>query len=387
MSTRRIPEPAPRRAENRAPAILVCLDFGARDAAARAEEAARLVESAGAEVSQVIHGKRARPDPATYAGSGKVDEICRAARQHRSQTVVFDRALSPVQVRNLERTLSEGGIAVRVYDRTDLILEIFAQRARSHEGKLQVELAQLEHLATRLVRGWTHLERQRGALGKTGGPGEKQIELDRRQIGERVKKLKERIRKVARSRETQRSGRTRSGMLRVSLVGYTNAGKSTLFNRMTGAATFVADKLFATLDTTTRRIWLANGTTAAISDTVGFIQDLPHELVAAFRATLEESVQADLLLHVVDCAQERREEQIEAVNVVLAEIGADCVPQLVVWNQIDRVPGLVPEVVRDPCGKILNIKASAATGQGVELIREALLEAAAALPRSALAAA
>jgi GTP-binding protein HflX len=363
----------------------VCLDLGARDGGERALEATRLVESAGADVAQVIRGRRDRPDPATFAGSGKVAEIQRAVHEHRSQTVVFDQPLSPVQVRNLERALSEGGPAVRVYDRTDLILEIFAQRARSHEGKLQVELARLEHLATRLVRGWTHLERQRGSLGKTGGPGEKQIELDRRMIGERVKKLRERIRKVARSRETQRSGRRRSGLLRVSLVGYTNAGKSTLFNRLTRAGSYVADQLFATLDTTTRRIWLANGTTAAISDTVGFIQDLPHELVAAFRATLEESVQADLLLHVVDCASPRRDEQIDAVNSVLEEIGAAEVPQIVVWNQIDRVPGMEPEVLRDPYGKILNIKASAATGAGVDLIRQALLETAEALPRSTLA--
>jgi len=363
----------------------VCLDLGARDGAERSEEAARLVESAGADVALVIRGKRDRPDPATFAGSGKVEEIQRAAHEHKARTVVFDQQLSAAQVRNLEKALSEGGPAVQVYDRTDLILDIFAQRARSHEGKLQVELAQLQHLSTRLVRGWTHLERQRGSLGKTGGPGEKQIELDRRLIVEKVKKLKERIRKVARTRETQRGGRTRSGILRVSLVGYTNAGKSTLFNRLTGAEAYVADKLFATLDTTTRRLWLANGASAAISDTVGFIQDLPHALVAAFRATLEESIQADLLLHVVDCASPYRDEQVKSVNKVLKEIGAHEVPQILVWNQIDRVPGMVPEVIRDPYGKILNIKASAATGAGVDLIRGALLEAAEALPRGALA--
>jgi GTP-binding protein HflX len=274
---------------------------------------------------------------------------------------------------------------VRVYDRTDLILEIFAQRARSHEGKLQVELARLEHLSTRLVRGWTHLERQRGGLSKTGGPGEKQIELDRRLIGERVKKVKERLRKVARVRATQRSARVRSGMLRVSIVGYTNAGKSTLFNRLTRAGAFVADQLFATLDPTTRRLHLGEGVSASVSDTVGFVRDLPHGLVAAFRATLEETVQADLLLHVVDTSNPRHDEQIEAVNAVLAEIDAADIPQIVIWNKIDRIPGAQPEVVRDPCGKILNIKASAVSGAGVDAIRAALAEVAGEAGRQAFA--
>lgn len=265
---------------------------------------------------------------------------------------------------------------MRVYDRTDLILEIFAQRARSHEGKLQVELARLEHLSTRLVRGWTHLERQRGGLSKTGGPGEKQIELDRRLIGERVKKVKERLKKVARVRATQRAARDRSGMLRVSIVGYTNAGKSTLFNRLTRAEAFVADQLFATLDPTTRRLHLGEGVNCSISDTVGFVRNLPHGLVAAFRSTLEETVQADLLLHVVDASNPRHDEQVDAVNVVLAEIGAADIPQIVIWNKIDRIPGAQPEVVRDPCGKILNIKASAVSGAGLEAIREALAEVA-----------
>jgi GTP-binding protein HflX len=351
----------------------------------RAEEAARLIKTAGSDVAEVIRGRRDRPDAATFVGSGKVEEIRMAARLHGATTVVFDRQLSPVQVRNLEKALSEDGAAIGVYDRTDLILRIFAQRAQSHEGKLQVELAQLQHQSTRLVRGWTHLERQRGSLGKTGGPGEKQIELDRRQIGERVKKLKERIKKVERTRATQRSGRHRSGTLRVSLVGYTNAGKSTLFNKLTGDDTYVADKLFATLDTTTRRLWLAKDVTVAISDTVGFIQDLPHSLVAAFRATLEEAVQADLLLHVVDAANPNRDEQIEAVNTVLKEIGAAEVPQILVWNQIDRIPGMEPEALRDSCGKILNIKASAVTGAGLDLLREALLEQATGTNRGALA--
>jgi GTP-binding protein HflX len=235
------------------------------------------------------------------------------------------------------------------------------------------------------VRGWTHLERQRGSLGKTGGPGEKQIELDRRMIGEQVKKLKERIRKVGRVRETQRSGRTRSGILRAALVGYTNAGKSTLFNRLAGSEAYVADQLFATLDTTTRRVYVGEDATIAISDTVGFIRDLPHTLVDSFKATLEETIQADVLLHVVDTASPQRDEQIAAVNAVLAEIGAAEVPQILVYNQIDRVPGLAPEVVRDACGKILNIKVSAATGAGIDALREVLAEAAREAGRGPLA--
>jgi GTP-binding protein HflX len=357
-------------------AILVCLEVGRGAPGDRAEEATSLVESAGAQVACVIAGHRNRPDAATFAGSGKVEEIQRATREHRAGSVVFDHALTAVQIRNLESALSEGGAPVRVFDRTDLILEIFAQRARSHEGKLQVELARLEHLSTRLVRGWTHLERQRGGLSKTGGPGEKQIELDRRLIGERVKKLKERLAKVARTRATQRASRARSGVLRVSVVGYTNAGKSTLFNRLTRAGAYVADKLFATLDPTTRRVHLADGVAAALSDTVGFVRELPHGLVAAFRSTLEETVQADLLLHVVDASSPRRDEQVEAVNAVLAEIGAADIPQVIVWNKIDRIAGAEPEVVRDPYGKILNIKASAVTGAGIDEIRSALAEVA-----------
>jgi GTP-binding protein HflX len=353
-------------------AVLVSLDIGGARIAERAEEAARLVASAGVDVVEVIRGRRDRPDAKTFAGSGKVEEIHLAVREHDADVVVFDQALSAAQVRNLERALSEGGAGVQVYDRTDVILNIFAQRARTAEGKLQVELARLEHLSTRLVRGWTHLERQRGSLGKTGGPGEKQIELDRRMIGEQVKKLKERLRKVGKVRATQRARRMRSGILRVSIVGYTNAGKSTLFNRLTQAKAFAADQLFATLDTTTRRLYLGEGAEITLSDTVGFIRDLPHSLVDAFRATLEETVQADLLLHVVDVASPDRDQQIEAVNTVLEEIGADDVPQLLVLNQLDRVPGMVPEVVRDASGKILNIKVSAFTGAGIEALREVL---------------
>jgi len=292
-----------RKTPSRSRAVLVSLDIGrAAKTDERAQEAARLAESAGAQVVEVIRGRRDRPDSSTFAGKGKVEEIGLALMEHRANVVVFDRQLSPAQVRNLERALIDKVPDIRVFDRTDVILDIFAQRARTSEGKLQVELARLEHLYTRLVKGWTHLERQRGSLGKTGGPGEKQIELDRRMIGEQVKKLKERLRKVGTVRDTQRAGRTRSGILRVSLVGYTNAGKSTLFNRITGAEAYVADQLFATLDTTTRRVYLAADASIALSDTVGFIRDLPHTLVDSFKATLEETIQADLLLHVVDIA-------------------------------------------------------------------------------------
>jgi len=368
LSIRKIPE--------RKRAILVSLDIGLKDDGERAAEAARLVDSAGAEVRELIRGRRDRPDAKTFAGSGKVQEIQDATRLHNAQIVVFDRELSAAQVRNLERALSEGGPEVLVYDRTDIILDIFAQRARSHEGKLQVELARLEHLSTRLVRGWTHLERQRGSLGKTGGPGEKQIELDRRMIGERVKKLKERLVKVGRVRDTQRARRSRSGVLRVAIVGYTNAGKTTLFNRVAQSKGYAADQLFATLDTTTRRVYVGEGASITLSDTVGFIRDLPHMLVDAFRATLEESVEADLLLHVVDAASASRDEQIAAVNKVLAEIGAAEVPQLLVFNQIDRVPAMSPEVVRDSSGNILNIKVSALTGAGIDGLRTVLAEVA-----------
>jgi GTPase len=372
-----------RKTPERPRAILVSLDIGrASRTDERAEEAARLVESAGSQVVEVLRGRRDRPDPATFAGKGKVEEIGLALLEHKADILVFDRQLSPAQVRNLERALIDKVPGIRVFDRTDVILDIFGQRAQTSEGKLQVELARLEHLYTRLVKGWTHLERQRGSLGKTGGPGEKQIELDRRMIGEQVKKLKERIRKVGKVRDTQRAGRNRSGILRVALVGYTNAGKSTLFNRITGAEAFVADQLFATLDTTTRRVYLAADASIALSDTVGFIRDLPHTLVDSFKATLEETIQADLLLHVVDFANPAREEQVAAVNTVLEEIGAAGVPQVLVYNQIDRVPGLEPEIVRDPHGKILNIKVSAFTGAGVEGLREALAEAARAASRS-----
>jgi GTPase len=282
--------------------------------------------------------------------------------------VMFDVALSPVQQRNLERELN-----VAVLDRTALILAIFGQRAKSREGKLQVELAQLEHLATRLVRGWTHLERQRGGLGKTGGPGEKQIELDRRQIAHRVKLLRERLRTLHKQRRTQRRARARRDVFNVSLVGYTNAGKSTLFNALTRADAYAADQLFATLDTTSRRCFVDGAGEIVLSDTVGFIRGLPHSLVAAFKSTLEEAVEADLLIHVVDASAPTRDAQIEEVDRVLEEIGASSVPRLLVFNKIDQLDR-APSVERDPYGTIRAVFVSAATGLGLENLRDALAQ-------------
>jgi GTP-binding protein HflX len=332
------------------------------------EELAQLARSAGAIVVERVLARRDRPDPALFIGRGKVEEIRACAEQSAADTVIFDVALSPAQQRNLERELARA-----VSDRTALILTIFGQRAKSREGKLQVELAQLEHLSTRLVRGWTHLERQRGGLGKTGGPGEKQIELHRRQIGSRVKLLRERLRTLHKQRRTQRRARTRGDVFRVSLVGYTNAGKSTLFNAMTRAHALAADRLFATLDTTARRCWVDGAGEVVLSDTVGFIRGLPHALVAAFKSTLEESVQADLLLHVVDASAPDRDAQIAEVERVLREIGASDVPQLLVYNKIDRLDRAAA-VERDPYGTIRAVFASAATGNGLDLLREALAQ-------------
>jgi len=358
-------------------AIIVCLDFGDPYYDEGVEEVVRLVQSAGVRRYRVIKGRRARPDPKLYAGTGKVEEIARAAAELNAMYVVFNHALSPAQERNVEKQ-----IVRRVMDRTELILEIFAQRAQTNEGKLQVELAQLQHLSTRLVRGWTHLERQRGGLGKTGGPGETQLELDRRYIAKRVRVLKEKLTSLRKQRTVQRRARARGEVLSVSIVGYTNAGKSTLFNALSGAKAYEADQLFATLDTTTRRIWLpelaaaAAGTSAGnvvVSDTVGFIRDLPHGLVAAFRATLEETVHADLLLHVIDASSTAREEQMKAVDQVLIEIPAGQAPQLLVWNKIDAA-GLEPAVERDQYGRISRVFVSARTGAGLELLRGAIAE-------------
>jgi GTP-binding protein HflX len=356
-------------------AIIVCLDFGDDAYEERVEEVVRLVESAGVRRHRVLRGRRSRPDPKFYAGSGKVAEIAAAAEELNAAFVVFNHALSPAQERNLERELGR-----RVFDRPELILEIFAQRAQTSEGKLQVELAQLEHLSTRLVRGWTHLERQRGGLGKTGGPGEKQIELDRRYIANRVRVLKSKLETLKKQRTVQRRARARGDVLSVSIAGYTNAGKSTLFNALTGAKVYEADQLFATLDTTTRRIWLQDTGSVVVSDTVGFIRDLPHGLVAAFRATLEETVHADLLLHVVDAASATRDEQAQEVDKVLAEIPAGDAPRLQVWNKIDLArnkngkAGLEPGVERDQYGRICRVFVSARTGAGLQELRAAIAE-------------
>jgi GTP-binding protein HflX len=327
----------------------------------------QLVASAGVDTRALIKGKRQRPDAALFAGRGKVAEIADTVNASRAPLVIFNHDLSPVQERNLEQQLK-----CRVVDRTSLILDIFAQRAHSHEGKLQVELAQLEHLATRLVRGWTHLERQKGGIGLRG-PGETQLETDRRLLAKRVKVLKEKLAKVRRQREVQRRARSRANVLSVSLVGYTNAGKSTLFNRLARADAYAADKLFATLDTTTRRIHLPNGGAVVLSDTVGFIRRLPHSLVAAFRATLEETARADLLLHVVDASSVNREAQISAVNEVLSEIGAEGIPQLLVYNKIDRTR-IAARIERDEYGRIARAWISAKSGEGLNLVRLALEE-------------
>lgn len=348
-------------------AVLVSLDFGQPDYDEDVEELCRLVESAGLEVAEIVKGRRARPDAALFAGSGKVDEVALALSATEAELVVFNHDLSPAQERNLEKTLH-----CRVIDRTTLILDIFAQRARSHEGKLQVELAQLAHLSTRLVRGWTHLERQKGGIGLRG-PGETQLETDRRLLGKRVKLLKEKLAAVRRQRSVQRRARQRSEALSVSLVGYTNAGKSTLFNALTHAQAYAADQLFATLDTTSRRLVLPGSGTVVLSDTVGFIKHLPHDLVAAFRATLEEAVQADLLLHVVDSSSNIYHQQVEEVNKVLGEIGADMLPQIKVMNKID-LKGLTSGVERDECGRIAAVRVSARTGDGLEYVRQALAE-------------
>jgi GTP-binding protein HflX len=348
-------------------AALVGVDFGKEDFAASLEELSLLVKSAGAEPVVTVIGRRSSPDAALFVGSGKAEEIAHAVIDNKIDLVIFNHALSPAQQRNLEKELK-----VRVVDRTSLILDIFAQRAQSHEGKVQVELAQLQHLATRLVRGWTHLERQKGGIGLRG-PGETQLETDRRLLGERVKMLRAKLEKLQKQRVTQRRARERNNTFSVSLVGYTNAGKSTLFNSLVKARVYAADQLFATLDTTSRRIYLADAGQVVISDTVGFIRDLPHQLVASFRATLEETIHADVLLHVVDAANPARMEQIQQVNLVLKEIGADHIPQVLIWNKIDAA-GLEPALERDEYDKIRRVFISAHSGAGLDLLRDAIAE-------------
>jgi len=330
------------------------------------EELQQLVHSAGLQSAELILARRDRPDPAHFVGSGKVQELQARGRELGASVLVIDTQLSPVQQRNLEKD-----VGLPVMDRTGLILDIFSRRAQSREGKLQVELAQLNYLSTRLVRGWTHLERQRGGIGLRGGPGEKQIELDRRMIGTRVKQLREKLRVLERQRGTQRRARLRGGVYRVSLVGYTNAGKSTLFNALTRAGAYAADQLFATLDTTSRRCFAAPGVSFVLADTVGFVRDLPHTLVEAFRSTLDETAHADLLLHVIDAASPARVEQAQEVDAVLEEIGAESVPRLRIYNKVDRL-GRPGAVVHDACGSIDEVWLSAHSGEGVGLLREAI---------------
>lgn len=335
------------------------------------DELALLAESAGDVAVARITARRKAPDAALFVGSGKADEIKAMVAATAAQGVIFDQALSPAQQRNLELHLG-----CPVADRTSLILDIFAQRAQSHEGKLQVELARLQYMATRLVRRWSHLERQRGGIGTRGGPGEAQIELDRRMIGDRIKSVKERLEKVKRQRGTQRKARERRGTFRVSLVGYTNAGKSTLFNTLTKARSYAADQLFATLDTTTRQLWLAEAQgSVSLSDTVGFIRDLPHKLVEAFEATLQEAADADLLLHVVDAASPQLAEQMAEVERVLAEIGAEAVPQILVFNKCDLLDDTQqPREDHDalevhPGVRRPRVFVSARSGQGMDTLR------------------
>jgi GTP-binding protein HflX len=346
-------------------------------------ELEQLSSSAGYALAGEMSCVRARPDAATYIGSGKLEELGELVSTSSADTIIFDNALSPIQQRNLEKALGKP-----VIDRTGLILEIFARRAQSAEGKMQVELARLEHLATRLVRGWTHLERQTGGIGVRGGPGEKQIELDRRMLDDKIKMLRTRLGKLGRQRMTQRRARGRTGAFRVALVGYTNAGKSTLFNALTKSKIYAADQLFATLDTTTRKFYLAPQVNATLSDTVGFIRDLPHTLIEAFKATLEDTLQADLLLHVVDASAPMLHEQMDEVQSVLHEIGADDIPQFLILNKSDLLPVNLQVTHGHNDAEGINARdsmprfaVSALKGTGLAALKDALLEAVLADPR------
>jgi len=366
----------PRATSNTEPsrAILVGVDFGKHDFQESLSELALLTSTAGSMPVHTLTGKRSRPDPALFIGSGKAEELKEAVDALDADIVVFNHALSPAQQRNLERFLQR-----YVIDRTGLILDIFGQRAQSHVGKVQVELAQVQYQASRLVRAWSHLERQKGGIGMRGGPGERQLELDRRMLDDRAKRLKADLSRLQRQHSTQRRARVRNETLSISLVGYTNAGKSTLFNALTKARVYAADQLFATLDTTSRRMFLDGLGNVVLSDTVGFIRDLPTQLVAAFRATLEETVHADLLLHVVDGSSPVRHEQIEQVNRVLAEIDAAEIPQIVVMNKIDAAPELLeqgPRTERDEDGIPTRVFVSARDGIGLDGLREAIADVA-----------
>jgi len=356
-----------------APALLVGVDFGEPHFDGELQELGLLAETAGLRPVARLTCKRRAPDAALFVGSGKADEIKFMAQQHGASEVLFDQSLSPAQQRNLERH-----IGLPVNDRTLIILEIFGQRARSHEGKLQVELARLQYLSTRLVRRWSHLERQRGGIGTRGGPGETQIELDRRMISDAIKRTKERLQKLKKQRQTQRKQRHRRNAFTVSLVGYTNAGKSTLFNALVKARAYVADQLFATLDTTTRQLYLGDSArSVSLSDTVGFIRDLPHGLIDAFEATLQEAADADLLLHVVDASNIDFPEQMAEVQRVLCEIGASNVPQILIFNKLDAVPSeRRPVTLKDQYdegGIIMDrLFVSAQTGEGLAQLRQLL---------------
>ena len=350
-------------------AVLVHINFPADGMKEDLIEFEELARSAGADVVAVVTGARDAPESKCFVGTGKADEIRAVVSEHDAQLVLVNHAISPAQERNLEKILK-----CRVLDRTGLILDIFAQRARSFEGKLQVELAYLNHLSTRLVRGWTHLERQRGGIGLRGGPGETQLELDRRLIRLRIKYITKRLMKVRKQRDQSRRARRKATLPTVALVGYTNAGKSTLFNRLTGSQVYVADRLFATLDPTLRRIQLPEIGPVILADTVGFIRHLPHDLVEAFHATLEEVSGADLLLHVVDTHDQNKQANITQVNVVLAEIGADTVPQLIIYNKIDLSENLNPGIDRDSDGDVWRVSVSAQTGAGVEQLAIAITE-------------